>query len=84
MPEEKELVCVVIIRGESAVDMLCAGTEDLEEYFFPEKMGLKTEDVEVRFIKEDQIKRKNTSIYIKLEESKAKTLRDTKRIAQNT
>jgi len=45
----ENLVCVITIIGESAIDMYSAGTEDLEDFFFPEKMGLKAEDVEVRF-----------------------------------
>lgn len=81
---EKELVCVVIIRGESAKDMFLAGDEDLEDYFFPEKMGLKAEDVEVRFLEEEKTPQKNTNLYVKIAESKDKTIREVKKIIKNT
>ena len=79
---QKETICVVIIRGKSAEDMWLAGAEDLEDYFFPEKMGLKSEEVEIKFVEKDLGDKKK--IYIDISETEEKTIRDTKRIAGNT
>lgn len=37
--------CTIVIDGESAESLFAAGPIDLKEFFLPEKLGVKTEDV---------------------------------------
>ena len=79
MKNFKDIICVIILRNEAAIDAFCAGQEDLEYSILPEKIGVKPEDVEVRFVK--IIKGGAT---IDLTESDAKIKREAKNIVENS
>ena len=75
---EREMVCVIILRGNSADDAFAAGQEDLENFILPEKIGVKPDEVEVRFVEYDE---EHSTINLNEEDAKAK--RETKRIVED-